>query len=55
MYILVNSDNYEIFILEKIYILLNKLKIIIIIIFCFYSLYLYYIFNGYYHKIISYF
>jgi hypothetical protein len=48
-------NNYEIIILERIYQILIKLKIIFMVIIFLYSIHIYYIAKGYYNIFISYF
>ena len=48
-------NNYEIIILERIYQILIKLKIIVMVIIFLYSIHIYYIAKGHYDMWISYF
>jgi hypothetical protein len=51
----VKDNNYEIIILERIYQILIKLKMIVMVIILLYSIHIYYIAKGYYDMLISYF
>jgi hypothetical protein len=51
----VKDNNYEIIILERIYQILIKLKMIIMIVIFLYSIHIYYIAKDYYNMLISYF